>query len=331
MMECFSDLVSIRGLCSEVTPKSNIFLDDIGIHRSDLQAFMTKEFANDEAYFNNRFEFAVKSVTYEIYNHFRDKYVATSLVANHQLGYYDPNLTTKLGANYRGINMDFCQESSFFTFTISKLSLYLNYTGTINVRVYDLLQDKLLDTIQVDCTSGKISTVFPHKSYYSPLQPMNIFVGYDSDGITAIKTPVKSGLCCGKRSCANSYMTATGVEIDGDFIPSNMEMLDHTAGLSLSYDLACDHESWICAHAKALSLPLAYKCAEIMVSDALLNTSGERATNNHTINKEELEQRYTFFRSKYNETAGNILSNMQPPTNRCFYCKTTSRNVIALP
>lgn len=330
-MECFDNLIAIKGICDEQTPKSNIYLDDVGLHKSDLEAFAGKEYSGVEDYFTNRLNFAVKSMASEIHNHFRNKYLSTSLVQAHVLGYYDQALATVLGANYRGINMDFNQSEATFSVSVSEISLFLNHTGTVNVLVYDLNQDKLLDTIQVACTSGKIATVYPHKTYYSALKPMNLFFGYDSDGITAIKTPIKSGLCCGKISCVNSYMNAKGVEVDGSFIKANIENLNHTAGMQLTYDLKCDNESWLCSHATAFALPLAYKCAEIMVSDALLNTSGERATNHHTINKEELEQRYTFFRSKYTESFGNILENMELPKNKCFRCNTNTRHVIALP
>jgi hypothetical protein len=330
-MECFDNLVSVRDICPEITPKSEVYLDDIGVSKTDLEAFITSQYENIQDYFDSRFQFAVKSVTAEIYNHFNKKYLAGSLVSAHRLGYYDGNLTTVLGANYRGINMHFSQDHSFFNFTISEINLFLNYTGDVDVVIYDLDQNKLLHTITVPCVSGKISTYYIHKKFTSAMKPTNIFIGYNSTGITAIKTPIKANLCCGNIHCSNNFMQSKGVEISGAFVKGNITNLTHTAGISLVYDVSCDHENWICAHARSLSMPLAYKCAEIVTGDALNNSSGERATNHHTINVELLKDRNSFFARKYSEFMTNILSNMKLPNNRCFSCNTPSRHVIALP
>lgn len=89
--------------------------------------------------------------------------------------------------------------------------------------------------------------------------------------------------------------------------------------------------SWICSHAENLALPLAYKTAEILVADAAYNTSGERATNHHTINIDQLKERHSFYVSKYKEIMSNWLGNMQLPNNRCFQCNTPIRHKITLP
>lgn len=330
-MECFNNLVSVRELCDTTAPKSAIYMDDIGISKADLNDFILPAYPTLQEYFDNRFQFAVTSVASEIYSHFSDRYVAASIIDSHTLGYFDRNLNTQLGVNFRGINMDMNQADSFFSFTIAQIDLFLNYTGDVDVVIYDLDQDLLLHTETIACTSGKVSTAFLHKTFTSSQRPKNIFIGYDSTGITAIKTPIRANLCCGKTTCENTLMRAKGVEIDGSFVVTNMETLNHTAGVSITYSMECDHQNWICSHAKKFALPLAYKTAEILVSDALLNTNGERATNSNTINREELERRYDFFRGKYNETVGAILKNMQPPSNRCFSCRQTSRHVISLP
>lgn len=330
-MECFEDLVGVRGLCTEINPKSEIYIDDVGLTKADLNDFITAQYSGISDYFSKRSMFAYKTIATEIYNHFRSKYLANSLVDSHRLGYYNQNLTNNLGANYRGINMEFTQTGGFYSFTISEINLYLSYTGDVDIVIYDLYQNKLLHTFTVPCVSGKISTEYIHKQFNSQKQPANIFIGYNSDGINAINTPIKSGLCCGNTSCSNSYMVAKGVEIDGSFITSNMTGINHTAGLSLVYSVECDHLSWICSHAKALAIPAAYKIAEIITTDTLLNNGGERASNSHTINKDDLEKRALFFSRKYNESITNLLSNMSLPDNRCFMCNSPSRTVIALP
>lgn len=332
-MECFQDLVTVKDLCSQTSPKSLVWLDDVGVSKVDLESFITSQYQDVEDYFTERSNFAYKSVANEIYNHFKGNYITSSIVDSHRLGFFNSDREIFTGSGYRGINMNFNNDSTFYSFTISEIRLFLDYTGNVDVVIYDLLQDKLLHTETMACVAGKETVAYIHKTFDSPKSQKNIFIGYNSTGKDSYKSVIKSGLCCGNYSCSNSYMTAYGCEIDGsEFIAANVDEISHCSGLSLTYSLDCDHLSWICANSKSLSFALAYKIAEIVTSDGLLNSGGQRATNAQTINKEELKIRYDFYRSKYQESISDSLSNMRLPTNnKCFACKRTHRNVIALP
>lgn len=330
-MSCFTDLIAVRGLCDPVTPSSGFYTDAVGLSLRDMEAFMTADFTTVRQYFDSRLEYAIAETSQQVHSFFQNKYKAISLVDSHRLGIHNASLTSITGGDYRGINMEFSQSDSYFQFYVSELSLYLYHTGTVNILVYDLYQDKLIDTIPVEAVSGKIVTVYPHKFYRSEMQPMNLFFGYDSDGINSSKTSIKSGLCCGKIACNNSYMTAKGAVVSGAFVKDNVEGISDTAGLSLVYSLSCDHKSWLCSHAGELVLPIIHKLAEVMVSDALLNSGGERATNSHTINVDVLEKRYNFYRSNYTELMNGVMANMLLPRSRCFQCNTPTRHKITLP
>ena len=330
-MDCFKDLIQVRDLCNVPAPKSSIYIDDVGVSLMDIESFITSQYSTAEEYFNARVDHAVREMSQNIYNYFQGNYNAASLVDSHRLGIYNGSTVLKPGANYRGIQMSFNQSDTFFKVSIGEISLQINQTATVLIEIIDLRQNKALDTISIDCIAGQISTVYLHKTYYSDKQPMNIFIGYDSTGYDAYNVQIKSGLCCGKVSCSNTYLSANGVEVDGLFYEQNTTALNHTAGLSVVYDIACDHMGWICSHAENLALPLAYKTAEILVADAAYNTSGERATNHHTVNIDQLKERHAFYVTKYKEIMSNWLGNMQLPANRCFQCNTPIRHKISLP
>lgn len=325
-MGCFDGLISVHGLCSGDDPNTLLYMDDVRLTLDDMSSFYTSEFHNAEDYFNKRYAFAVKSLEALIYDHFKGKYTATSLIDDHRLGVYGNSLATETGANFQGIQLEFTPSDVYYKFEISEVSLRLNHTGDVVVNVWDLLQNKILETVTVACVSGEINTAYLNKTFYSSKRPMNLFIGYDADGIESVHTPIRSGLCCGKKSCYNSYLNATGVEVNGTFYDQNTSQLQHTGGLSVIYSIVCDHNKWLCAYSQSVALPLAYKTAEIMVSDALLNTSGERATNHHTINRDELAERYKFYQAKFNETFDGLLSNMRLPSNKCFSCDTPVRH-----
>jgi len=330
-MDCFKDLIQVRDLCNVPAPKSSIYIDDVGVSLMDIESFITSQYSTAEEYFNARVDHAVREMSQNIYNYFQGNYNAASLVDSHRLGIYNGSTVLKAGANYRGIQMSFNQSDTFFKVSVGEISLQIDQTTTVTVEVWDLRQNLLLDSIDINTVAGQISTVYLHKTYYSSKQPMNIFIGYDSTGLDAYNTQIKSGLCCGKISCSNTYLSAYGVEVDGPFYDANTTGLNHTAGLSVVYDIACDHMGWICSHADSLALPLAYKTAEILVADAAYNTSGERATNHHTVNIDQLKERHAFYVNKYKEIMSNWLGNMQLPVNRCFQCNTPIRHKISLP
>jgi hypothetical protein len=330
-MDCFRNLIQVRDLCNVPLPKSGIYVDDVGVSLNDIEAFITYQYNNAADYFNARVDHAVREMTNTIYNYFQGQYNATSLVDSHRLGVYNGSTLLKPGANYRGIQMLFNQSDTFFKVSIGEVSLLVDQTTTVTVEVWDLRQNKLLDQIDIATVAGQISTGYLHKSFDSSKQPLNLFIGYDASSIGSYYTQIKSGLCCGKISCNNSYVSAYGVEVDGAFYDANATGINHTSGLSVVYDIACDHKSWICSHAESLALPLAYKTAEILVSDAAYNTSGERSTNHHTVNIDDLKERLAFYERKYKEVMTNWLSNMQVPNNRCFQCNTPVRHKIMLP
>ena len=331
-MECFKDLIQVRDLCNAPAPKSSIYIDDVGVSLNDIESFITSQYSTAEEYFNARVDHAVREMSQTIYNYFQGQYNAASLVDSHRLGVYNGTQSVIAGnGNYRGIEMSFNQSDTFYKVSIGEISLLVDQTTTVTVEVWDLRQNVLLDSIDINTTAGVISRGYLHKTYLSDKQPLNLFIGYDSTGIGAYTTPIKSGLCCGRISCNNSYVSAFGAEVNGAFYDDNVTGLNHSAGLSVVYDIACDHMSWICSHAENLALPLAYKTAEILVADAAYNTSGERATNHHTINIDQLKERHSFYVNKYKEIMGNWLGNMQLPNNRCFQCNTPIRHKITLP
>ncbi|MFI5204288.1 MAG: hypothetical protein ACHQF2_07305 [Flavobacteriales bacterium] len=323
-MGCFDDLIAVRGLCEPVTPRSLIYMDDVGLSLSDIAAFRTQAYPTDEDYFTKRSQFAIKEIDTLIFNHFNGNFLATSLIDDHRLGIFGNSQTIETGSNYMGIQMEFNPCDVYYKFEISEVSLRLNFAGDVDIEIYDLRQNKLLKTLTISTTSGQIVTDYLNELFYSSKEPMNLFIGYDATGIDSIRTLIKSGLCtgCGKKTCSNSYLTASGAQVSGSFIDANVTTIDHTGGLSIVYSIACDHSKWMCAYARSLALPIAYKTAQIMVSDALLNTGGERSTNSHTVNVDELAERYKFYTLKFNETFTSLLSNMKLPNNKCFHCNT---------
>ena len=88
------------------------------------------------------------------------------------------------------IEVELCNLNSFVDFYLSELSVHVTSTGNVDVLVYDLFQNKLLDTITVAAIANEVVTVFPNKTYSSDRKNLNLIFVYDSTGVNSIQTSV---------------------------------------------------------------------------------------------------------------------------------------------
>lgn len=333
-MACFDDVVALKELCTEVEPFSGIYLNDVGITKYFITQVITSDYEDDiQNFVDSKVNHAIRVVKNAIHARYGNKINSTSLIVDHRLGYTQDDLIAEIGGDYKGIQVKLSNFSNYINLHLSSLSLQVNTTGTVNIVIYDLYQNKLLYTLPVSVVSGEIITIYPHKVIESTGRPLNLFIGYDATGITSVQTYIRDGQCCGITSCTTSFMTAKGVtNSTGVFKNENMQSLNHTAGLSLVYSLNCDSYSWMCAYAQALALPIAYKAASEMYLHGMQNAVNERSSNNVNLNMDILKETQTRYEFQFREQLDSLLLNMNMPTDSvCFQCKTPARTAIVLP
>jgi len=88
----------------------------------------------------------------QIHNFLRPKYKGNTAIENFRIGQPEDNLRLIAGSGYlKGVEIDLCQSRSYLDVFVSEIALQLSATQSVDVLVYDLLQNKLLDTITIDC------------------------------------------------------------------------------------------------------------------------------------------------------------------------------------
>ena len=289
--------------------------------------------------FQTQYNLAVNIITTNIHSFFQERYKAFSLIENKRVGYYAENNSLKLGGNtLSGIMYELDNVNSFITFYLSSLSLFTDFNGTIPVYVYELTNGTLLDVISVTSFSNQIVTVHPKKSYSIDAQKVNLFIGYDSTGISFKDSTLTQSVGC--VSCGtkpyyrNQFMQALGstLPIAGNKTRNNITGVNNTAGLSIIHSLNCNHENWLCSISNLIALPVLYKTASLIVEYGMLITPNEMLTNRSTMNRDLLKERQTMYEQKYTEAMNNILNNIELPTDeRCFRCRQKSRTTVMLP
>lgn len=336
IISCFEDLIPLRGTCDDETSKSGYYANDIDITKEFIDQIITREYRDAKDFHDRKLAFAIKQTSDAVITAMQGNFRTPTLIDSYRAGQYQDNLTLVAGDGYlKGINLDLWNCESFLDVFVSEIALQVTTTGTVDVKVYDLIQDKLLDTIPVATVANEISRVYPHKTYKAGRQKLNLLFAYNSAGHSANTTYINSGCatCNGSKPYSNKYERIAAVKIDpgASKISSNLVAMSETGGLSIVHSLSCNHESWLCGFANLLSLPILYNYGVAVMEFAMSVSPNERINTTTAINAEILKERRDLYRTWFNQVFSEKLSNIKTPKDReCFNCKESVRHVISI-
>lgn len=344
MLECFKDIITLRGHCSDAASVSGLLINDIGISNEELDSMVTKDYNDSFDFFQQKRDFSIKQIVANIHANFVDKYKANSILKSGRIGFTKENLVQIAGENgkMKGIQIELCNQDSFVDIFISSISLQVNHTGNVDIKVYDLFQGKLLDTIPITAIANEIVTVYPYKTYKSDRRAASIIFVYDTTnstpfGIASVETTVTKGGCkeCGSGGTMmklNQYLSTQSIMIDvaDTKIDGNLEGSPDTGGMSIMYEIHCNHEDWLCTISSSVAMPILYKTgAEIM--EFALHASN-RVNTETILDFDKIRERLELYDLRYKESMLNLLQNMKlPDDEKCFECRIKSKHAIILP
>jgi hypothetical protein len=336
---CFTNIIGLRGTCEEAVSTSGLWANDVGISEDQLNEIVTSDFINGRDLFNKKLEHSIIVITSKVYASFASKFKAFSQIENERIGFFKDNLSyinTQAGYLY-GQHITLTNYDSFLDLFVSQLNIQVDISGTYDIYVFDLMQNKLIDTFQIDAIAGEISATFPAKKYLSGREKLDLFIGYNPTGARYNDASSKRGgscFSCGGGSYANEYVRATGARIlvAGDKIVSGVESITGTGGLSIVYSLSCNHREWICSSSAVLAIPLYYYLAFEIMDFALHNSPNDRLNNTVWLNKDLIEQRRKEYYDRFNQSFTDTMQNISLPSDsKCFICKQPIRYATMLP
>lgn len=340
ILSCFDNIIALRGGCEDETSTSGLYSNDIDITYDFLNAIVTRQFSGAKDLHERKLAFSIKQVVSEVIGALTPNFHVGTLLQNQRIGFYQDDLKLIAGdGNLKGINIDLWNCQSYLNLFLSEISLQINQTQDVDVLVYDLIQNKLLDTITISCTANEISKAYPQKTYKSDRSKLNLFIGYDSTGLSSNTTYIKERLGCS--NCGggsnliskNPYEWVGGVKIDSaaQKIKSNLTHIGETGGLSVVHSLSCNHESWLCSYSNLMSMAILYRYG-INILDFAANVSpNDRINTTVQINSEEIKNRLANLTQWYKDELKSVLGNIKTPTDKeCFVCRTPARHVISL-
>lgn len=334
---CFKDIIGLRGCVSPVST-SGFYLDEVGVTMEELNQFITGQYTTGEKLFKDKLNFTIKLIVDSIHTNLSSRYKAISLIDSARAGIYLDNKESVAGqANMlKGILYEFANTDSYVDLFIASISLHTDFTGDIPIYIYDLIQNKLLDTIILSSTAEQISTVYVNKSYKSDRKKLHLAVVYDSENINAYKGVLKKGCstCGSEPFLRNNYTTIHAIKLP-ELLPkirNNVSLQDNTGGMSIEYSISCNHTDYLCVKNNMIAIPVVYRTAAELMEYGINIAVNKRTNTTVTINRDVLKDRFDFYFSRYQQSMKDMLGNMLLPTDsKCFICNEKGKHAIILP
>lgn len=334
-MECFDGLIGWKGGCESPT---GLLLDNV-VRASEVEQFITSDYANVNEFIEEKLNFAIDNVVTEAIAKFRYQLIPRTIIENQRIGFFADNRTQVAAVGkMAGVELEIGNKTSYFELYISHVETYLNYTGSVTASIVDTLTGATLDTFTINSVAGVPVTTYVDKAYRAEKRNRRIAVVYNATSIPSYNTTLTGdgscSSCTGGRYTVGTYISGRAISytVGGTPILANLSPLTHAAGVSVVYNLRCDNESWICAHRNALKLPILYRTAEEILFFAVEIAKSERLNSKTNIDREALERRMQKAHEDYVKHMDIQLKNILPPNDGlCFVCRQSAKYVTTLP
>lgn len=336
-MDCLNDIVGVRG-CGGSSALT--YLNDLaGISVPDFDKAVSVEQKAAIPAFNNIISHATKLVIQNLNLYFNDKYTVQSFIEDETIGYYYDNkvLMPAQASQLVGYEVKIDKVANL-AFTLNQLSIFCNHSGVVPVKVYDLTQGKLLDTINITAVAGQIVTVTGlNNIYYTNKQRLRLFIGYEST-FQAYNTNWSSpygigdncGTCAGGHASSHVYFRSAQMATGGPFIYSSLSgnTTSGGAGLSFNYSLQCSFAEHLCNIRNLLAIPLLYKCGELVMKEL---RHSRRLTGVVTCYGKDYEVLEKEYKDDHDKMMSDLLLTARIPESICFSCSPRVKSRVMLP
>jgi hypothetical protein len=334
-MACFENLIGLRELCDTTPSTSGRYLNDINISKSEIEGLITKDYASIQDFIDSKLSQAVFSTQSYIISTIQPFFKANSILSGSRIGHYDVNKQVVAQSGNTGMTIKVNNSRSYLNFNIASISLFCNYSGTVNILLYDIVQGKLLGTYPITSVAGQIVTINPSIKIESNKKCLELWLGYDSttNNISSYKTDshANCSTCIGT-TFNNRYIQAHGGSIVTPFLSDNVTQLSHTSGLSVEYNVSCNQQSWLCMYEQSLVEPIIYKLGAEIMSHGLFASQTQRSNSYVSLSREILKEKYDFYHYNFERSIKTFLRSMSvPEDNDCFNCNSRIHSALTLP
>jgi hypothetical protein len=325
-ISCFTNLVGLRPGYG-TTPTSNLYLSQLtGITIKAADAATNEEQQSGFALLQEKIDFAGEHVKADIRAFLQDKMKLDNLIESDTVGQYKDDMATVASeaGQYKGVQLRF-EDYGHAELHINSISLYVQTSGDIDVKIFDLVTGTLLDTISVTAVANEIVEVLVNKVYKAKHRRLNLFIGYNATVASYATTTYYGSVCssCGGNASfyrcrdLHMYLRAVKVPTAGAVQNTNLTAITNTAGLSVTYSLVCSAEGLMCNLANALAFAIQHKAGSLIMEELVFSKRLNSIVTLHGKDHRELADMYD---ARYESAMDKLLKNITLPKDICYRC-----------
>lgn len=337
LFNCWDNLIGIDRQCADQNPTSGLFVQDLPfIDLKVADAAVTENEEDGIQLIEKKIRYAIDTVISRVRVHLLKNLELVSNLENDTIGFYQDNLqSVALEAGlFKGIRIKI-DKTPYLSLDIHSVSLQVDQTKTINVKVFDLLTGLQVGTdIPIAAVANDIITVEINREYISNKQRIDLIVVWDSGEASTFDTSIHRGF---NRSCAHCKETwgtdlalFSGIKVltGASKIENNLTSINGTNGLSLNYTINCSVDSYICN----MGLKLAYGVLQKIGAELMRELQySRRLSSIVTVQSSNIEKLRGEFEDDYNAFMDEFLNNLAPPQDACFHCNSRSGWKVNIP
>ena len=313
-MNCLDNYIGLKGYCSEVTPESGLYINDLsGIDLKLLANISNPDQPSYKEVWESLYTKSVNQLQSDVLIRSQKFFKTNILLANSITGFYEDPFETETSSNHlKGttIEVDY-NTSKYISIFLNHVQLYLSSAVNGNIYIYNLMNGQLLDTIAFTGSIGN-NIININKNYKTYGQETKIFVCYDGNIGNSIKTDnvglTEIAETRGAKITVGSTVLKDNLTLDGD-----------SYGLIANFNLKCDISEFICTSKDLFKMAFYYLLGA--------NIQFERLTSNrlnkYTLTKtqEEIKDLHDEYKEYYEKQLDVILDNLNPNSDQiCFSC-----------
>lgn len=327
-LECITSLVELEDCTTAAT---RFTINQTGLSPEQINELLDDSYPSVSSFVTAMKQFAAERLVSDVITMISPKSKSMSVIDNGKVGFIESN-DTITASNYVGAYFDIPRTNDFIKFSLSRIGIFQDTTGDIDVLIYNLSTGELIDTQTISAVADTPTYINVEVELPTNRQRTQIGVFYDSTGINPYSTVSKAGSCftCGNGFyVASRYLRYSGLEISAPFINSSVTTKSNTYGLVLDFALICDNESFLCTMRDILGLAYLYKVVEQIFEYSI--KSGGQFSNQKVTNAANNEERYNLAQYNYQTELKKVLRTIQLPNGLCFSCNTSTEVKSILP
>lgn len=321
-MACLDNTIGLRNTCGDsdhISSDTGIYLNDLqGIDLASIDNAINEEQVSAVQEIQRAIALSKAIVTQEVRGHLATRYEMPTLLDGVTAGEFPATRQSQAAQAYNAGVQFRMHQNDHAALYITNLRLLVNYTGDVDVKLWNLYTGQAEQTETIACTAGQIAQADVLWSLPNNGQRGRYFVGYDATSVPTWKTNIGArdygGCNCAGGSIKAREVYVSGSKVTGDVLAGNLVSEQGTSGLAVTFSVSCVSDYLLCSLKQALALPLLYKTGEQLA----YRIKHTKRLNRLVAYMGDYQELIEYFEREYAKHMTQLMKHLVPPSGPCF-------------